>query len=150
MTIILNSNQLQSDASDFTERAAFSIGSGSVKVRKYSHYSVQFRFALGDFKKIRFGFGLSSTKITRNRLILQNSGSGLVRFLFPIQAISEISDLLCPTNSPKQNAKKSRKFSTWFIVNQVGNRETSPLYRKFPTYFVGVFGSKGDIGLILD
>ena len=35
MIIILNSNQLQSDGSDFTERAAFSIGSGSVKVRKY-------------------------------------------------------------------------------------------------------------------
>ena len=36
MTTILNLNQLQSDTSDFRERAAFSIGSGSVKVRKYS------------------------------------------------------------------------------------------------------------------
>ena len=34
----------QSDACDLTERAAFSIG--SVKVRKYSNYSVQLRFAL--------------------------------------------------------------------------------------------------------
>ena len=51
MTIILNSNQLQSDASDDTERAAFSIGSGSAEVRKYSHYSVQLRFALCDFEK---------------------------------------------------------------------------------------------------
>ena len=48
VTIILNSNQLQSD---FTERTTFSIGSGSVKVYKYSHYSVQFPFALCDFEK---------------------------------------------------------------------------------------------------
>ena len=41
----------QSDACDLTERATFSIGSGSVKVRNYSHYSVQFRFALCDFEK---------------------------------------------------------------------------------------------------
>ena len=35
LTIILNWNlQLQSDASDFSEQAAFSIGSGSAKVRK--------------------------------------------------------------------------------------------------------------------
>ena len=52
----MNSNQLQGDASDFTERAAFLIGSGSVKVRKYSHYSAQFRFALCDFEK--YGSGL--------------------------------------------------------------------------------------------
>ena len=32
VTIILNSNQLESDASDFTEPAAFSIESGSVRV----------------------------------------------------------------------------------------------------------------------
>ena len=44
----------QSDACDLTERAAFS-GSGSVKVRKYSNYSVQFRFALCDFEKYRSG-----------------------------------------------------------------------------------------------
>ena len=37
------------------ERAAFSIRSGSVKVRKYSHYSVQFRFALCDFEKYGSG-----------------------------------------------------------------------------------------------
>ena len=54
VAIILISNQLQRD---FTERTAFSIGSGTVKVRKHSHYSVQFRFALCDFEKIRFGFG---------------------------------------------------------------------------------------------
>ena len=36
---------------DLTERAAFLIGSGSIKVRKYLNYSVQFRFALGDFEK---------------------------------------------------------------------------------------------------
>ena len=53
VTIILNSNQLQNDASDFAKQAAFSIGLGSVKVRKYSHYSVQFWFALGDLKKYR-------------------------------------------------------------------------------------------------
>ena len=56
MIIILNSNQLQSDASDFTKQAAFPIGSGSVKVRKYSDYSVQFRSALCDFEK--YGSGL--------------------------------------------------------------------------------------------
>ena len=50
LTIILNSSQLESDVSDFTERAAFSIGSGSVQVRKYSHYSVQFRFGFCDFE----------------------------------------------------------------------------------------------------
>ena len=50
----------QSDASDLTERAAFSIG--SVTVRKYSHYSVQFRFALGDFEK----YGSGSVKVRQN------------------------------------------------------------------------------------
>ena len=45
----LNTSRLQSDTCDLTERAAFSIGSGSVKVRKYSNYSVQFRFAPCDF-----------------------------------------------------------------------------------------------------
>ena len=59
VTIILNSNQLQGDASDFTERTASSIGSGSVKVRKYLHYSVQFRFALCDFEK----YGSGSIKV---------------------------------------------------------------------------------------
>ena len=59
VSVILNSNQLQSDASDFTERAAFSIGSGSVKVRKYSHYPVQFRFALCDYEK----YGSGSLKV---------------------------------------------------------------------------------------
>ena len=49
--ISLNISRLQSDACDLTERAAFSIGSGLVKVRKYSHYSVQFWFALCDFEK---------------------------------------------------------------------------------------------------
>ena len=49
----------QSDACDLTERAAFSIGSGLVKVRKYSNYSVQFRFALCDFEK----HGLGSAKV---------------------------------------------------------------------------------------
>ena len=39
----------QSDACDLTERAAFLIG--SVKIRKYSNYLVQFRFALCDFEK---------------------------------------------------------------------------------------------------
>ena len=59
MANILNSIQLQSDASDFTERAAFSVGSGLVEVRKYSHYSVQFQFALYDFEK----YGSGSVKI---------------------------------------------------------------------------------------
>ena len=45
----------QSDACDLTERAAFSIGSGSVKVRKYTNCSVQFRFALCDFEKHGLG-----------------------------------------------------------------------------------------------
>ena len=49
----------QTDACDLTERAAFLIGSGSVEVRKYSNYSVQFRFALCDFEK----YGSGSTKI---------------------------------------------------------------------------------------
>ena len=62
MIIILNSNELQSNASDLTERAAFSIGSGSVKVRKYSPYSVQFRFALCDFEK----YGSGSVKVRQN------------------------------------------------------------------------------------
>ena len=44
---------------DLTERAAFSIDSGLVKVRKYSNYSVQFRFALCDFEK----YGLGSVKV---------------------------------------------------------------------------------------
>ena len=55
MTIILSLNQLQSDESDFTEREAFSIGSGSVMVRKNSRCSVQFRFALCDFEKYDSG-----------------------------------------------------------------------------------------------
>ena len=38
------------------ERTAFSIDSGSVKIRKYSNYSVQLRFALCDFEK--YGSGL--------------------------------------------------------------------------------------------
>ena len=41
----------QSDGCDLTERAAFIIGSSSIEVRKYSHYSVQFRFAFCDFEK---------------------------------------------------------------------------------------------------
>ena len=49
----------QNDACDLTERAAFAIGSGSVKVRKYSNYSVHFRFALCDFEK----YGSGSTKL---------------------------------------------------------------------------------------
>ena len=53
--ISLKISRLQSDACDLTERAAFSTGSGSVKVRKYSNYSVQFRFALRDFKKYGSG-----------------------------------------------------------------------------------------------
>ena len=52
----------QSDACDLSERAAFSIGSGSVKVRKYSNYSVQFRFALCDFEK----YGSGSVKVRQN------------------------------------------------------------------------------------
>ena len=52
----LNISRLQSNASDLTECAAFSIGSGSFKVLKYSNYSVQFRFALCDFEK--YGLGL--------------------------------------------------------------------------------------------
>ena len=36
-----------------------SIGSGSVEVLKYSHYSVQFRFALFDFEK----YGSGSVKV---------------------------------------------------------------------------------------
>ena len=45
----------QSDACDLKERTAFSIGSGSIKVRKYSNYSVRFRFALCDFEKYDSG-----------------------------------------------------------------------------------------------
>ena len=52
----------QSDACDRTERAAFSIGSDSVKLRKYSNYSVQFRFALRDFEK----YGSGSVKVPQN------------------------------------------------------------------------------------
>ena len=47
----------QSDACDLNERAAFLIA--SIKVRKYSNYSVQFRFALCDFEK----YGSGSTKL---------------------------------------------------------------------------------------
>ena len=60
---ILNSNQLQSDACDFAERTVFFSGSGSVKVRKYSHYSVEFRFALNDFEK----YGSGSVKLWFHR-----------------------------------------------------------------------------------
>ena len=56
------SNADQSDSCDLTERATFSIGSGSVKVRKYSNYSVQFRFALCDFEK----YGSGSVKVRQN------------------------------------------------------------------------------------
>ena len=49
----------QSDACDLTKRAGFSIGSGSVKVRKYSNYSVQFRFALCDLER----YGSGSVKV---------------------------------------------------------------------------------------
>ena len=52
----------QSDACDLTEQAAFSIGSGSVKVLKYLNYSVQFRFALCDFEKD----GSGSVKVRQN------------------------------------------------------------------------------------
>ena len=45
----------QSDACDLKERTAFSIGSGSIKVRKYSNYSVRFRFVLCDFEKYDSG-----------------------------------------------------------------------------------------------
>ena len=48
-------SRLQRDACDLTEQAAFSIGSGSVKVRRYSNYSIQFRFALCDFEKYSSG-----------------------------------------------------------------------------------------------
>ena len=41
-----------------------SIGSGSVKVLKYSNYSVQFRFALCDFEK----YGSVSVKVRKNSL----------------------------------------------------------------------------------
>ena len=57
--ICLNISRLQSDAYDLTERVAFSIGSGSLKVRKYSNYSVQFRFALCDFEE----YGSGSVKV---------------------------------------------------------------------------------------
>ena len=63
MTIILNLNQLLSDVTDFTERAAFSIESGSVKVRKYSHYSVQLRSSLCDFEK----YGSGSVKVRQKQ-----------------------------------------------------------------------------------
>ena len=62
----------QSDACDLMERAAFSIGSGLVKVRYYSNYSVQFRFALCDFEK----YGLGSTKLAQNRFIKLRFGFG--------------------------------------------------------------------------
>ena len=62
MTIILNTDQLQRDVSDFTERVAFSIGSDSVKVCKYSNYSVQLRFVFRDFEK--YGSGL--VKVRKN------------------------------------------------------------------------------------
>ena len=52
----------QNDVCELTERAAFSIGSDSVKVRKYSTYAVQFRFALCDFEK----YGSGSIKIQQN------------------------------------------------------------------------------------
>ena len=59
--ISLNISRLQSDVCDLTERAAFSIG--SVKVRKYSNYSVQFRFALRDFDK----YDSDSDKVRQNQ-----------------------------------------------------------------------------------
>ena len=43
----------------FTERSAFSIGTGSVKVRKYSHYLFQFRFVLSGFET----YGSGSVKV---------------------------------------------------------------------------------------
>ena len=65
MTSILNSNQLQSDTGDFTEQAAILIGSGCLRfaTRKYSHYSVQFRFALCDFENmVQLRFEKNSVK----------------------------------------------------------------------------------------
>ena len=52
----------QSDGCDLTKRAAFSIGAGSVKVRKYSKYSDQFWLALCDFEK----YGSGSVKVRPN------------------------------------------------------------------------------------
>ena len=55
----------QSDASDFTERAAFSIGSSSVEVRKYSHYSVQSGSLFAILKntvRVRLRFDKNSVK----------------------------------------------------------------------------------------
>ena len=52
----------QCDLCDLTERAAFSIGSGSVKVRKYSNYLIQFLFALCDLEK----YGSGSVKARQN------------------------------------------------------------------------------------
>ena len=59
--ISLKISRLQSDACDLTKRTAFSIASGSVKVRKYSNYSVEFRFAFCDFEK----YGSGSVKVRK-------------------------------------------------------------------------------------
>ena len=69
----LNISRLQSDACDLTERAAFSIGLCSVKVCKYSNYSVQFRFVLCDFEK--YGSGSVKVRQQKRKTGLQNSGS---------------------------------------------------------------------------
>ena len=66
----MNISRLQSDACDLTERAAFSIG--SVKVRKYLNYSVQFRFSLCDFEKtvrVRLRFETNSVKPVYNSTV---------------------------------------------------------------------------------
>ena len=52
-------SRLQSNECDLTEQTAFSMNSGSVKVRKYSNYSVQFRLVLCDFEK----YGSVSVKV---------------------------------------------------------------------------------------
>ena len=68
----------QSDWCDLTERAAFSIGSGSVKVRKYSNYLVQFRFALCDFEKCCSGSVKVRQNLRKNRFIKLLFGFGSI------------------------------------------------------------------------
>ena len=52
--ISLNISRIQSDACDLTERSAVSIGSGSVKVCKYSNYSGSFFAILKNAVRLRF------------------------------------------------------------------------------------------------
>ena len=96
MIIILTSNQLQNNASDFTERAAFLIGSGSVKVRKPSAHINRFSsgslFAiLKNSAQVRLRFD----KMTKNTVKPVYKTPVRVRFDSPVATGLQVYTLSC-------------------------------------------------------